>query len=310
MGTASWPHLHKVIFKPQESRKLRAAGHVLFVHIESKKRACGKECHRRKKKRQKRARLERQGVLAAAGTRGGTRGSSQAPARKSRSRVTTRPRSSATCAAGLALPHGPPPPSGEKPAPPQAPPLAHPPAQPLPPPPPPPPAPAQAHPAPPPPPPHLHAPSHTPPLLCSASPPQPPPPPMWKAMPRGMPVRPPGMPKMMWSAGYEAGVKADQRRMAHEQTGPAQRPERAKPQPTQPARVPPWRQGQGWAPMRSTSARSQDAQPQQQTQQQPQQPPQQPRASPAEGRSLSVVSVRSNSIDWGGDESNGYFRST
>ena len=109
------------------------------------------------------------------------------------------------------------------------------------------------------------------------------------------------MPKMMWSAGYEAGVKADQRRMAHEQTGPAQRPERAKPQPTQPARVPPWRQGQGWA---------QDAQPQQQTQQQPQQPPQQPRASPAEGRSLSVVSVRSNSIDWGGDESNGYFRST
>ena len=107
------------------------------------------------------------------------------------------------------------------------------------------------------------------------------------------------MPKMMWSAEIAAEVKADKRRMAHEQTGPAQRPERAEPQPTQPVRVPPWREGQGRAPMRSTSARSQDAEPQQQTQRQPQQPPQQPRASPEEGRSLSVASVRSNSVDWG-----------
>ena len=118
------------------------------------------------------------------------------------------------------------------------------------------------------------------------------------------------MPKMMWSAGYGAAVEAEQRCMAHEQTGPAQRPERAEPQPKQPAWPPPARLLAQGERMRSTSARSQDAQPQQQTQQQPQQPPQQPRASPAEGRSLSVVSVRSNSIDWGGDESAGYFPST
>ena len=174
---------------------------MLFIHIDSKKRACGKGCHRRKKKRQKRRRLDRleaEAVLAAAGTPGGTR--------------------------------PPPPPSEAQPAPPQAPPqappLAHLPAQPLPPPPQPPPAPAQAHPAPPPAPgpPHLHAPSQTPP------PSHPLPPPTPKAMPRGMVSRPPGMPKMMSSPGYDAAVQAEQRRTAHGQTGPAQRPEMAKPQ--------------------------------------------------------------------------------
>ena len=270
LGTASWPHLNKVVFKPQEQHMLREEGHMLFIHIDSKKRACGKGCHKRKKKRQKRRRLEAEAVLAAAGTPGGTR--------------------------------PPPPPSEAQPAPPQAPPqappLAHLPAQPLPPPPQPPPAPAQAHPAPPPAPgpPHLHAPSQTPPLLRSALHPLPPPTP--KAMPRGMVSRPPGMPKMMSSPGYDAAVQAEQRRTAHGQTGPAQRPEMAKPQPTRPARPAPWRRRSRGTRKGTTSTRWQNAQPQRRPQQQPQQPPQQPPASPAEGRSPSTAST---SVCWESD---------
>ena len=336
LGTASWPHLNKVVFKPQEQHMLREEGHMLFIHIDSKKRACGKGCHKRKKKRQKRRRLEAEAVLAAAGTRGGTR--PPPPPSEAQPAPPQAPPQAPPLAHLPAQPLPPPPQPPPAPAqahpapppapgPPQAPPLAHPPAQPLPPPPQPPPAPAQAHPAPPPAPgpPHLHAPSQTPPLLRSALHPLPPPTP--KAMPRGMLSRPPGMPKMMSSPGYDAAVQAEQRRTAHGQTGPAQRPEMAKPQPTQPAA--PWRSrsrrsprhrrspqpaarptprdGEAAAPWRrrsrgtrkgTTSPRWRNAQPQRRPQQQPQQPPQQPPASPAEGRSPSTAST---SVCWESD---------